>query len=581
MKRVHFGLLAGAIVLGTADLLAIEIAKDGKASAVIVEGEKPSPATATAAKELAKYLKQITGAEFEVVARASPNQSRIVVGTSYTSQRFEEICVRVKDSQTLEVTGEGSRGTIYGVYKLLEHFGVGFWAPDNETVPCAKTLSLPDDFHLVDAPYFEYRQPYGESSHKPGWNVKVQINGDTWAMKIPPELGGSYSIDLSQSMAGMNGKEYFKDHPEWFAWREKEKKRSPNQICTHNEDAMKEVLNRTREMMKKDPDRPFVSVSMGDNDAICQCEKCKAIVAKEGTPSALVVEAGNKIARGIASEYPRLRIMIIAYWYTERPPETLTLEPNVAVCFAMLDRDHSKPPSATPRHDRYLAQWDKLSHGKVFIWGYNAQFRNFLLPTPTLDLLGPEFRGYKPFGVRGIFSQLPWGTLSDFVDLRCWLFAKLAWNPDQDEFELINKWCDGACGKGAPYMKEYLQMLKTIRSGLKGYGAYHADCRGIFTPDDLLKGDALFKKAIEATKDDPRTSAQVRQQYASILTALLTRYNFDIAEAAAKKGVKLPSRDKMLDELEALGKEFKCSTYREWDSFDNLVKALRQGEVLH
>ncbi|MGE5607929.1 MAG: DUF4838 domain-containing protein [Bacillota bacterium] len=178
------------------------------------------------------------------------------------------------------------------------------------------------------------------------------------------------------------------------------------------------------------------------------------------------------------------------------------------------------------------------------------------------------------------FSQLPWGTLGDFVDLRCWLFAKLSWNPNQGEFQLINQWCDGACGKGAPYIKEYLQMLKTIRSGLKGCGAYQPDCRGVFTPDDLFRGNAMFEKAIEATKDDPRTSAHVRQQYASILTTLATRYNFDIAEAAAKKGIKLPSRDKMLDELEALGKEFKCGTYREWDSFDNLIKALRRGEVL-
>jgi hypothetical protein len=76
--------------------------------------------------------------------------------------------------------------------------------------------------------------------------------------------------------------------------------------------------------------------------------------------------------------------------------------------------------------------------------------------------------------VRGIFSQLPWGTLGDSVDLRCWLFAK---------------------------------------------------------------------------------------------------------EAAAKKGIKLPSRDKMLDELEALGREFKCGTYREWDSVDNLIKALRRAAL--
>jgi hypothetical protein len=55
MKPLQFAILAGVIFSGFEDLLAFEIAKDGKASAAIVEGEKPSPATATAAKELARY----------------------------------------------------------------------------------------------------------------------------------------------------------------------------------------------------------------------------------------------------------------------------------------------------------------------------------------------------------------------------------------------------------------------------------------------------------------------------------------------------------------------------------------------
>jgi len=54
MKPLQFAILAGVIFSGFADLLAFEIAKDGKASAAIVEGEKPSPATATAPKELAR-----------------------------------------------------------------------------------------------------------------------------------------------------------------------------------------------------------------------------------------------------------------------------------------------------------------------------------------------------------------------------------------------------------------------------------------------------------------------------------------------------------------------------------------------
>lgn len=585
------GKLAKAAAMTSALLLAstaqaFTIADNGKANASIVIA-KDAPVSATAAaNELAKYFKSMSGADFVVSTNdaSTIKGNRIIIGSKFNKSdaKPDEISISFADSKTLVLTGEGTRGPIYAAYHLLEHFGCGFWAPDNETVPKLKTLTLPGDFAISEAPAFEYRQPYGESCNNPQWNVKIGVNGNIWAKAIPESLGGSYSVDLSQSMAGFKGKDYFEAHPEWFAWREKKQKRVVNQVCTHNDEVMAEIIRLAREMLKKNPNRPYISVSMGDNGEFCECEKCKELVAKEASPTALIINGANKVARALAKDYPNVRIVFLAYWITERPPLTLKLEPNVTVCYAMLDRDHGKPPSATPRHDIFLRQWNKLSDGNIIIWGYNAQFHNFLLPTPSLDLLGPEFRLYKENGVKGVFSQLPWGSLADFVDLRCWLFAKLAWNPYQNEWDLIEQWLNGACGKGAPYMKEYLKLLTVIRSRQKNYcySVYQNDSRSLMSAKDLFQAKGLFEKAIEATKGDPRANAQVRQQYASIVMVMATRYNNDIAPYAKANNIKIPTRDEVINELDALRAEFKCGTYCEWAPLTKFIAKLRQGEVL-
>lgn len=170
---------AASAVWGTA-------AGDGQARAVVVTPPSPAPAVATAARELTNYLHQITGAEFQIATAPVQGLATIRVGEPFQGKMPDEVFAKVRDARTLTVTGEGTRGPLYAVYRLLEHFGVGFWAPDNESVPHQASLSLPDDFELAEAPCFEYRQPYSDSAYGPAWNAKVGINGDIWAKALPP-----------------------------------------------------------------------------------------------------------------------------------------------------------------------------------------------------------------------------------------------------------------------------------------------------------------------------------------------------------------------------------------------------------
>ena len=550
------------------------IASNGIAACCILSAD--TIYAGSAAQILAEYLQKITGA---VIPLEDNGANRILVGEPYPGES-EEVFWSVDSDNTMRITGEGPRGPVYAVCHFLESLGCGFWAPDNETVPVNPNLSLEVGSTYRSAPAFLYRQPLGETAMDTEWCVKMGINGDIWAPRLPEELGGHFYIDLRQSMAGMNAKDYFDTHPEWFAWREKEGKHSPRQLCTHNEEAMAEVIRLAKKLLAEEPERTFISVSLGDNADFCECEKCRALTAREGASSALVVHAANTVARAIREEYPHVQVIFLAYWVTERPPLHMKLEDTVAVCWAMLDRDHKFAPASNPRHDLFLDKWRTLADNRVYIWGYHAQFHAYMLPTPTLDWMGHEMRQYQKQEIKGVFTQMPYGSLSDFSDLRTWLFAKLAWNPAQDEKQLIRQWLEGACGAGAPYMEAWLERMKIAKNRQKGFflSLYQTDNRAWLTPEDVFAGKELFEKAMAATAEDPRVNAQIRQQYPCILLTLLLRYYRDLAEAAEKRGTPLPSREALLEELAALQKEFQCNCFAEYG--DGFLEGLRNDTIL-
>ena len=566
------------------------LAENSRASLPIVVPSNADISTLYAAEELSKYLRLITGADFEIQNNAPKSRNAIRVGFPYKGEKkLDEIRIFVKEG-SLHITGEGKRGVLYATYRLLENVGWGFWAPDNETIPNLKKLSVPFDIDIVNAPAFEVRQPHGASVYtRPDWKAKLAANGDMYcgAGSLAGKFGGHRQYDISQNAAGLYGygkkADLLAKHPEWFAWRKKKNSRSGQQICMTNAGCREEVLRRVEEIMAKDPSRRQISVSIGDGFEFCQCESCEKIRKSEGE-SGLGVDLANYIARSVKDRYPSLRILTFAYEATKRPPKTMRLEPNVDVCFAFIQRDYSRSPSEFKPHDELLAKWTELSGGNVYVWGYNAQFKSYFTPYPIIDQMGDEMRTYKKFGVKGVFMQMSESALSDFIDMKCWLFSKLAWNPEQDEMALMRQWCDGACGKAAPYVYEWLAHMKKVRERVKadrrkGILLYAGDTRDYFTADDIVTGRELLSKALSAAEGDERAFRQVEKIAFSLDVVSLVRYNCDVAAAARKRDVKLPSREELYRSVRALSSRYKNGSWCEGMSFKEAMLRLRHGEL--
>jgi hypothetical protein len=58
----------------------------------------------------------------------------------------------------------------------------------------------------------------------------------------------------------------------------------------------------------------------------------------------------------------------------------------------------------------------------------------------------------------------------------------------------------------------------------------------------------------------------------------ILRYD-EVKKAKEKMNLPVKTRKQLIDELESIGKEFKCSCYKEWDSFSNLIKKLRKNKL--
>ena len=587
MKKLKFYVAAAALFC-CAGAPALEITPE----TVIVVSETAIPAEKTAADVLRKYLKQITGHELRILPSAKQGEPRILLGNDAASGvlnqvdwkklRPDEVLYETAGSDTLAIAGAGERGTLYAVYSLLENeFGVRFLSPDMEVVPQRKNAAL-NHLRYRYAPPFLYREIHGEYTIKNhDFYTKLRLNGAMCRKKIPEAFGGYYQMDMAHSLGNefLPRKTWFKTHPEYFAWRKKSGKRENQQLCMSNPEVVAEVVRQALAVMEKEPERNFISIGNSDNNALCECDGCIRLYRKYATRGAGAWIAANAVARTIRDKYPRTRVMFQAYWSTERPPEHLKMEPNISVTLAMIDRNHGLPPSATARHDEYLRRYLKLTNGNVFFWDYYADFSNFLLPTPNTDVIAHAVRTYKKFKLHGGFVQLPFGSLGDMVDYRTWLTARLLWDPDCDAEKLEHEFFSSFYGSAAGQMLAYRDILRKARDRKPVWiSCYTEKTDHWLAPKDIFRINSLFTDAKKKAAKETLPLANIRRAEAGVLLVNILRYR-EMADLYRQKKTPFPDRETLIRNLEALGKEFRCSAYKEWDGFGSLIRRLREKDV--
>lgn len=427
----------------------------------------------------------------------------------------------------LVIAGSRVRGTMYGVYTFLEDvLGCRWYTSKVSVIPKKPTITL-GPLNIVQKPSFEYRNDYYADAFNQDWAARQKSNGIT-----DEAHGGSivYGRFVHTFYALVPAEKYFKDHPKYYALIDgKRIAASPSmgQLCLSNPEVLKIATQTVLDWCKSNPKAKIWSVSQDDYGRGCQCDKCRAIDAEEGSPSGTLLRFVNAIADEVAKQYPNVLIDTLAYQYTEEPPRITGLRPNVRVrlCPISCCEVHPYDKCDFGDNQRFMKRFERWSQmtDNLYIWHYSTAFFNLLLPFPDEDQLAASLRMYKAHGVKGIFMEGNNFAGGHMDELKAYLVAKLMWNVNADPRAIREEFLTGYFGKAGRPIDEWLDLLHSeVAKRNIHMNPWPNPPFALFTPQVLGKSDLLFDTA-EKLADSPEILARVKHARLSLRYAKLWR----------------------------------------------------------
>lgn len=478
------------------------LAEGGKTLWTVVRGANLSETEAFAVDEFISHFAEMSGitlrqkddqdpiTPYEICIGAGRHAS-LAVSQPPEGYGLEDFSLSVT-SDRIAIVGSPCRGTLYGVYEFLEEdLGIRWYTPDFTHIP-RRSRIYAEERKAEIQPALEYRetlcvhQGFGD----PIWYVRNRLNR---AMATPLFGGGvQWAGDkfCHTFHSFISPEEYYDEHPEYFAWREDRQCRVTGrraQLCLTNPDVLDIVITKTKQWLRDNPGANIVSISQMDatkpEDILyCQCPACKALDEYEGTQAGSILHFINAVADAIRDEFPYASVDTIAYAYTTTPPKHVKVRDNVILrpCF----------------NGPLLDEWYKVGK-RLFIWDYVTNFRHYTLPFPNYDYIESHIRELMTHKVRGIFIQSTYDTRgTDFNELKCYLYAKLLWNPEKRISDLIPEFMTAYFECAAPPLMDYIDLLRDrIRTAGKAPACF-VNLPVFYLDNDVLRqADILFDRA--------------------------------------------------------------------------------------
>ena len=569
------------------------IAENGVAKAVIVIAEDASEPEQHAATELAEFLEQITGAEFEVVSPPATDSPRLLIGAEAAKLAEPDFSTeglgtdgvvirRVGDD--LILAGGHPRGTLYAVYTFLEdELGCRWWSSSESTIPNKPTLKVGNlDVRFV--PVLEYREPYWFDAFDSDWAVRNKSNGNR--PKLDEKRGGNHTYQgfVHTFYPLIPPKTYFKEHPEWFSEIKGKRTHNRAQLCLTNEEMRKELVKNLRANLRNNPAATIASVSQNDWHGNCQCAKCAAVEKEEESPAGLMLRFVNSVADDIKEEFPNVAISTLAYQYTRKPPKYVKPRENVIVRLCSIECSFSIP-LADERNQKFrddIIGWSKISN-RLYIWDYTTNFRHHIMPHPNLRVLGPNVKFFAEHNVKGIFEQGAYTTNgAEMAELRAWVLAKLLWDPSRDGQELIDEFIDGYYGPAAGQIRDYLNVMHdAVEASEDWLGCFEKNTAKYLSFDTLSKGWAHLKAAEKAVQDNPELRFRVRVAQLPVMYTFMTRWD-EMRQKAEEIGADWPMPQTIQGAFEKfmkIARKKNVTRLNEWnEGFGALEEALKRAK---
>ncbi|MBL0175481.1 MAG: DUF4838 domain-containing protein [Ignavibacteria bacterium] len=515
----------------------IPVVEGGRVRCSIVLAGDAGETERRAAEVLRAAIERMSGAALPVVTDETPSADcAILIGASALQRKvmpeFDRAALEddgyriVTRGQRLLILGGVRKGVLYGVYGLLERLGCRMYSkgvtryPKTETVvvPAMDVTQVPffthREAHFLDAmdrAYSDWHGLHSLEDQEREWGLWVH----TFEKLVPPAV-------------------HFTAHPEYYTLLGG--RRIPSgQLCLTNPAVEKVLVEALRERMRAQPEARVWSVSQNDNINECQCFACAQSRARYGASCGTVLSFVNSVAR----QFPDRTISTLAYDYTRTAPKGIAPERNVNIMLCSIECNRSRPIDSDPRSASFrddVTAWSALSRD-ILVWDYVVQFRNLVSPFPNLRVLQPNIRYFARSGVRKMFQQGCGANIAEFSELRCYLIAKLLWNPEVNIDSVMNDFLDGTYGPAGPHIRRYIDLmhdaLAQADAGLNIFGYPYDALHSYLTPELLVEYTRIFDEAEAAAAGLPDELRRVRVarlplEYA-ILEISLREVNADLS----------------------------------------------------
>ncbi len=506
------------------------IVEDGSSDFVIVTSDSPDECILTAVAELQKYVKAISGAELDYVTESelSDGAKAIIIGETQLEEDITEVdrtaigedgFLLYSNGTYLLIAGGNSRGTLYGVYTLIEEYwGVRWFTPELEVVPEAEDLIIDASVNRTVQPSFAIRRNSCPNSSDE-YRAKMKVNVSFW--NEATEYGGALNYVLwDVTLTDLVPDSLFAEHPEYFAMNP-DGTRTTDHVCLSNPDVLPIAVENARAAMRA-CDREtadHIHIGQKDNSNYCYCENCTALYEKYGSICAPTLIFTNNFADALDEEFPEFTYTFYAYGETERPPQDLTLRCNDNVVPVLCGlhkacRSHLLTEcGAQDGNETFLnlygdneptiaedfANWVKVAD-RTYIYDYTINFLNSAQFFSNLETLQPTMQYMHNIGITGYVYNCGDGHSAAFNELRNYLYCKVMWDVDCDIEYHMTDFLKAYYGEeAAPYIREILDLQTyQIKSTAHAFDFDWHYQSGFYPLTTVLKLDSLWDKALSA-----------------------------------------------------------------------------------
>ncbi len=496
------------------------IVKNGQSTYTIVTAEEPTECEEYASQELQSFIAQSTGVWLPIKTEnlvAYTKDSNIIslgqteilkslnLGLDFNTLNGDGFYIKNVDS-SLFISGAIDRGTLYGVYELLEkNLGIKFLASDYTYVPEVSEMKL-YDYNVKEVPDFEYRGVLTRSVFRTDadrvYYARTRQTHDL--ISVDKKYGGNITFCRQTLQMSHNTMEYVPTSEYLATEAQKVANKdmytydlagNPYDICwtnginedgtidqTKEASTAKAFVNSLKKFVLNEPDAEYYFIGQMDYKTCCTCPSCQASTTKyaqSGTQIRMLnavikeVQAWADTVKELNGK--QIHIVTFSYVYSTDAPvkmgddgkyvaydPTVIPDKNMYIRLTPFNANWYyalSDPNQRMNFRNYIAQWSSIC-SNFMVWDYGTNFSHFFSYFPTIQRIKTDLKAYKDAGVVYYMQQnahTEYNAVLAVMD--SYVFNKLLWDIDLDPYELRREFISLYFGEGADEALEAIEFM--------------------------------------------------------------------------------------------------------------------------